>query len=442
MEEDRLCDGPCLDAGGRAARLRVLKGGSGGSLVYSEAASSAEQTLNPRNICVVTETYPPEINGVALTVAHLVSGLRARGHTVTIVHPQQRTRQRSDGFRNNSHAGALGVRGLPFPGYPSLQFGVPASRLLLRTWRAIRPAVVYVATEGPLGWSAVHTARRLGIPTVSGFHTNFHHYCKHYGMGWLQHLALRYLRWFHNQTERTVVSSEDLRNRLRDSGFRNVSVLERGVDSQLFAPQRRCSRLRREWNASEKDLVLLSVGRIAAEKNLGLAIEAYRTMKQSCETIKFVIVGEGPLRLALEKEHKDVVFAGLQTFSELARYYASADIFLFPSETETFGNVTLEAMASGLAVIAYNYAAAKLHITHKQTGVLVRLGDANAFIDSACDLIREPQAINRIRRQARQYATQLNWPRVVEKFEGLLLGAGAQRVAPAFSPLPRSDWAT
>ena len=160
-----------------------------------------------QHICVVTETYPPEINGVAITLSRLVNGLRARGNRVSVVHP----RQQRDKFPNatlNNECDDLRVRGLPLPGYHGLQFGVPARRLLKKAWSHHRPIAVYVATEGPLGWSAVRAARSMGIPTVSGFHTNFRHYCKHYGVGWLQQAALQYLRWFHNRTERTLVSNE------------------------------------------------------------------------------------------------------------------------------------------------------------------------------------------------------------------------------------------
>ncbi len=404
--------------------------------------SSRSAASSPQHICVVTETYPPEINGVALTLAQLVKGLLARGHTVSVVHPKQRNRPTSYGSESGLYSEAILVRGLPLPGYHGLQFGMPAKRLLRRSWRHHPPAAIYVATEGPLGWSAMRAARSLGIPTVSGFHTNFHHYCKHYGVGWLQDLALRYLRWFHNQTECTLVANEDLRARLQRARFNNVSVLERGVDSQLFAPERRSTELRREWGLSDNDPVLIYVGRIAAEKNLEVAIEAYRAMRVFNERIKFVIVGDGPLRRALQRDHAELIFAGMQTGAQLARHYASADVFLFPSETETFGNVTLEAMASGLVVIAYNYAGAKLHITHGETGVLVRFGDVKAFVDSACSLIRAPQAVKTIRRQAREYGASLNWPRVVEQFETLLMSAGARARTASRPRLTRRSFAT
>ena len=399
-------------------------------------------SANPQHICVVTETYPPEINGVALTLANLVKGLLARGNAVSVIHPKQRGLRTFNDFATSSYSEAIQVRGLPLPGYHGLQFGAPAGRLLRQHWREHPPAVVYIATEGPLGLSAVRAARRLNIPTVSGFHTNFHSYCRHYGVSWLQNIALRYLRWFHNQTECTLVTNEELRGRLQGAGFNKVSIVERGVDSQLFNPERRCAELRRQWGCSDQDLAMVYVGRIAPEKNLQLAIAAYREMRRFNASTKFIIVGDGPLRRTLQREDADVIFAGMQTGEQLARHYASADVFLFPSETETFGNVTLEAMASGLAVIAYGYAGAKLHISHGETGILVPFGNAKAFVDSAVSLVRDPQAIKRIRRQAREYATYLNWPRVVERFEALLMSAGEPRRETSRTTMTRTGLAT
>jgi glycosyltransferase involved in cell wall biosynthesis len=444
MERSRLSDGECLDVQGRRALAALSNAHDDQPLIHPTLVvrRSPFNTLKPQHFCFVTETYPPDINGVALTLARLANGLLTRGHTVSVVHPKVRNRPASNGFGDVGNSEDILVRGFPLPGYQGLQFGAPAGRLLRQSWRHQRPAAVYVATEGPLGWSAIRAARKLGIPVVSGFHTNFHRYCKHYGLGRLQDLALRYLRSFHNHTECTLVANEDLRARLQDAGFHRVNILERGVDSQLFSPQRRCPELRREWGVSDQDRVLLYVGRVAAEKNLDLAIETYRVIKRFSDTTKFVIVGDGPLRPVLQREHTDLVFAGMHVDEQLAKYYASADIFLFPSETETFGNVTLEAMASGLAVIAYDYAGAKLHINDGESGVLVRFGDAKAFVDSACSLVRQPEVIRRIRLQARQHVSHLNWPDVVERFEALLLGIGEQRHRALPSPLTARRLAT
>jgi glycosyltransferase involved in cell wall biosynthesis len=368
----------------------------------------------------VTETYPPEINGVAFTLAHLVNGLRQQAHRVSVVRPRQ---QNFDGPCCSYDPAATLVPGLALSGYKGLHVGLPASGVLRRTWIRHRPDVVYVATEGPLGWSAVRVARELEIPIFSGFHTNFHSYSGHYHLGWLRFLILRYLSGFHNRTSGTIVASADLRDRLQTIGVKNVSVIGRGVDSRLFTPKRRSSALRHTWCASEGDLVALYVGRLAPEKNLELAIASYRTMQRVNNAVKFVIVGDGPLRAALQKKHPDLIFCGVQKGEELAKRYASADIFLFPSETETFGNVTLEAMASGLVVVAYDYAAAHMHITHGETGVLVPYGDSQAFVRAAGKLAYEPQSLAKMRRQARTHAASLDWQRVVDRFAALLTGA-------------------
>ena len=389
---------------------------------------SPPDTSEQRHICIVTETYPPEINGVAMTLSHLVQGLRRQGHVVSVVRPR---RQSSDSFGDSCDPKVTVVPGLPIPGYKGVHVGWPAPGLLQGCWTQHRPDVVYIATEGPLGWSAVRTAQRLRIPVWSGFHTNFHSYARHYRLSWLQPLIFRYLCRFHKRTQGTLVPSVDLRNRLQAVGLPNVSILGRGVDCQLFTPERRCAALRRTWGISERELVVLYVGRLAPEKNLGLAVAAYRAMQRHSASTKFVVVGDGPLRAALHKAHPDLIFCGVHTGTQLAKHYASADVFLFPSETETFGNVTLEAMASGLVVVAYDYAAAHMHVTHGETGVLVPYGEPQAFIDAAVTLACEPQSLAQIRQQARAYATAVDWQSVVERFVTLLTGElGASHPAP------------
>ena len=384
-----------------------------------------------RHICIVTETYPPEVNGVAMTLARLVEGIRTQGHAVSIVRPRQ---GRSDSPGDRGDPTVTVVRGLPLPGYKGTHVGWPARGLLHGCWTHRRPDVVYVATEGPLGWSAVRTARRLRIPVFSGFHTNFHSYSRHYCLGWLQPLIFRYLCRFHNRTRGTLVPNVGLRDHLQTIGLKNVSVLGRGVDSQLLTPARRCAALRRTWGVAENDLAVLYVGRVAPEKNLGLAVAAYRVMQQCSASMKFIVVGDGPLRVPLQRAHPDLIFCGVRAGEHLARHYASADVFLFPSETETFGNVTLEAMASGLVVVAYNYAAAHMHMQHGETGILVPYGEPQAFVDAAVQVVRAPQSLDKIRRQARAYVSSLDWQSVVERFVTLLIGTpGENHTVPALA---------
>jgi glycosyltransferase involved in cell wall biosynthesis len=224
-----------------------------------------------------------------------------------------------------------------------------------------------------------------------------------------------------------------MRRRLLGIGFDDVHVLGRGVDGELFDPARRAAGLRAAWGAGSEDLVALYVGRLAPEKNVRLVVEAYRAMRRVQSAARCVIVGDGPLRRELETAHPDLVFCGMRTGEELAAHYASADVFLFPSETETFGNVTLEAMASGLAVVAYDYAAARIHVAHGESGVLVPRGDARAFVEGAAALARRPACLPEMRRRARAHAASVDWPSVVAAFEALLTCPFEERAGSALA---------
>ncbi|HXJ79621.1 MAG TPA: glycosyltransferase family 1 protein [Candidatus Methylomirabilis sp.] len=387
----------------------------------------ASRSMERQRICVVTETYPPEVNGVALTLARLVEGLRRLGHMVSVVCPHQRA------VGVGSLGGIAGrevtrVRGIALPWYPEVRAGLPAGGTLRDLWARQRPDVVYVATEGPLGWSALCAARRLGVPVWSGFHTRFDDYVRHYGGRRLAPAVFRYLRWFHNRTRGTLIADPALRDELVAGGFENVKILGRGVDSEQFDPSRRSAGLRAAWSVKDGDLVALHVGRVAPEKNIPLAIDAYRAMARVQEKIRLVIVGDGPLRSHLQRAHPDVLFCGMQTGGWLAAHYASADVFLFPSETETFGNVTLEAMSSGLAVVAYDYAAAGAHILDGVSGVLAPRGDSVAFVERARALAQWPARLPRLRRAAREHAVTVGWRHVVEAFEGFLTETRSERI--------------
>lgn len=212
-----------------------------------------------------------------------------------------------------------------------------------------------------MGWSAIHATNALGIPVISDFHTNFHQYTDHYSLGLFKRIAVRYLRVLHNQTRLTLVPTNKLANSLRRQGFRRLGVLARGIDTDRFNPRYRRPDLRASWGAGPDDPVLMTVGRIAPEKNLPLAIRAYGSARERAPGARMVVVGDGPARVSLASAHPDVHFAGTQTGRALAEHYAPADIFVFPSLSETFGNVTLEAMASALAVVAFDYAAARAY---------------------------------------------------------------------------------
>ena len=364
-------------------------------------------------IDVVSETAPPEVNGVAMTVGRLVEGLRARGHRVTLVRPR-----RSSG---DSVGDDITVRGLCLPGYPEVRIGLPAGAFLRRRWRAQRPDVVHVVTEGPLGWSAVRSARSLGIPTTSGFHTNFDRYSIHYGFGWLRPLIAAYLRGLHRQTGATLVPTAALAAELAGEGIPGVRVVGRGVDADLFNPARRSAELRAAWGVGEQDLVCLYVGRLAAEKNLSLVVRTFIAILGDHPSARLLWVGDGPSRGLLAEQGLPQHFAGVWRGADLAAHYASADLFLFPSLTETYGNVVAEAMASGLPVVAYRSAAAAELIADGVNGLSVHAGDESAYVAAGRRLAGgDPQWRRLLGHAARQTMLTRGWEQVVSSFETVL----------------------
>jgi glycosyltransferase involved in cell wall biosynthesis len=369
-------------------------------------------------IAVVTETYPPEVNGVALTIARMVEGLHERNHDLQLVRPRQ---TRDDDADHGPRFHEVLMRGLPIPRYPHLKMGLPAKRALVRLWSRYRPDIVHVATEGPLGFSALHAARQLKLPVTSDFRTNFHAYSQHYGIGWMRAPIVAYLRRFHNATMATMVPTEPLRVELASLGFRNVTVISRGVDARLFDPARRDAALRRSWGVEDDDLVVACVGRLAPEKNLGTLMRAFAAIRSSNEDARLLLVGDGPMQEQLMRELPGAIFAGRRSGVDLATHYASADLFLMPSLTETFGNVTCEAMASGLPVVAFDYAAAAQLIVSNESGVLVPFGNTDHFISESCRIAADRGCRAALASSARKRACAQDWSDVVVRFEALLL---------------------
>lgn len=378
----------------------------------------------PRRITIVSETFAPEINGVANTLKQLCRGLCTRGHEVQVVRPAQ-TGDKGVGELPEPgivlHHDLVRVAGLPLPGYPGLQVGLTRRRRLSDLWRQKRPDLVYVATQGPLGVVAVAAARELGIPVCSGFHTNFHSYSRHYHAAFLSRLLERYGRWFHNRTALTLVPTRAMAARIQAMGIHPVGLWSRGVDCQLFAPGKRDPGLRKAWGLQPQDRAVLYVGRLASEKNLQLAVSCFERVRALHPKARFVLVGDGPQRRRLQARHPDYIFCGVRKGEDLARHYASGDLFLFPSKTDTFGNVVTEAMASGLAVVAFDDAAASEHIRHQENGMIAALDDDEAFVEHALTLAQQNTLLGNIRQQARLDALDLDWASQVEQFEQLTL---------------------
>lgn len=368
------------------------------------------------NIAIVTDTFPPEVNGVAMTYGVIARELGRRGHSVTIYRP----RWPAASPTARPEYTEIALPGLPIPRYPQLRFGLPAGRRLREWWQTARPHLVHVATEGPLGNSAISVARRLGIAVTSGFHTNFHAYARHYGLPLLRGPMLGWLRYFHNRTRRTFAPTDELRHELTQRGFHEVALLSRGVDTLDFHPRRRSPELRAEWGADVDTPVVIHVGRMAPEKNYALLFRTYDAMRAANPRLRFVLAGEGPLRDRLRREHPECVFAGFFSRQEIGRYFASADIYVHASLTETFGNVLTEAMASGLAVAGFDYAAARQFIVHGRNGLLASCDNAPALVDAAVMLATDDLLREQLRRAARAAIERQTWSAVVSCFEAEL----------------------
>ena len=361
-------------------------------------------------LTLVTETFPPEVNGVARTLHRWVETFRRRGHHVQVIRPRQ------------AAEGPLPERvlGLPLPCYPQVRFGV-ASPLRLRTiLERSSPDLVHIATEGPLGWVALLAAGNLGLPVASSFHTNYDHYLNHYGLGGLELPLRAYLRWFHNRTAVTLVPSRATQRRLLADGVRRVEIWARGVDGRTFHPRHRDQTFRASLGLGPNDPLLLYVGRLAAEKNLSALLAAFARLRQRLpspldESVRLAVVGDGPLFDSLRTSQTPaVLFPGAQHGAALSRWYAGADVFAFPSQSETFGNVVLEAQASGLPTAGYDCQGVNERVTHGVDGLLAPAG--GDLTDNLEVLCRNYPLRQRMGAAARRTAERQDWEPI---FDGL-----------------------
>ena len=371
-------------------------------------------------IAVVTETWPPEVNGVAVTLAKLVQSLSHRNHDVQLIRPRQ---AKLDEGISDSNLEEVLMRGMPIPRYPELKLGLPSKKTLIKAWTLRRPDVVHIATEGPLGWSALQAAKVLKLPVTSDFRTNFQSYSKHYGIGWLRKPIVAYLRKFHNATACTMVPTRELKKTLGENGFVNLKVVSRGVDTHLFNLGKRNQKLRATWGANDQTKVLISVGRMAPEKNLEQVLKVFDSLRFMGTQVKLVMVGDGPLKEQFKQRYPEIIFPGMLSQIDLANYYASSDLFVFPSLTETFGNVTLEALASGIPVLAFDCAAARDWVQTEVNGWLIPENKPDEFALKAVEIFKSETLLEAVTFSTRKQIVHLDWDQIAEQVESVLWDA-------------------
>lgn len=361
-------------------------------------------------IALFTDQYAPQVSGVTLTLSRLVERAAQLGHEVALVSPKV------------SPADAPGTRlhiqlgGIPAPIYPEILMARPLDPPGARLLDEFRPDLAHVATEFIVGWSGVQWALRRGLPLVTSFHTNFPAFLSGYGMTPLHGLVWRYLRWLHAKSHRTFCPSLTTRRELCARGFRDdVRIWSRGVDAELFHPRRRSDQLRGAIAPGAED-ILVYVGRIAPEKRLDILLDAFeRIRREAPRRTGLVLVGDGPMRRRIERRNLDGVhLTGYRRGEALAAAYASADAFVFPSDAETFGNVVMEAFASGLPVITVNEGGVKDLVQPGVTGTLVPARDPEALADATLEALADRSLLRNMGNAARTFARTRTWPAVID----------------------------
>ncbi|WP_168461609.1 glycosyltransferase family 1 protein [Acinetobacter sp. A1] len=396
----------------------------------SQPQSELSDLVRPRlKIALVTETWPPEINGVARSLQQLCKGLQTLGHKILLIRPEQK--QHDGQFQ--PYKECL-VKAQAIPKYNNLQFGWPQWSKLSQALDEFEPNVVHIVTEGPLGLASLHLAKSKRIPVSSGFHSAFQDFSRFFDLAFLLKPIQHYLKWFHNNTLLTCVPSHDTEKSLRQFGVEGpLVIVGRGVDVEHFSPEFRSTALRARWGAEENTRVMLYVGRLSPEKEVNLIIDAYHSMTQKTEqAVKLVVVGDGPDRQRLEAMnlHGDIIFTGSLSGTALAEAYASADVFTFASQVETFGNVVLEAMASGLPVVAYDYACANLHVRPTETGWLSPPGQHTHLVGHIHRL-PDITTLRQMGEKARKATLNIGWQHPVQQFEQALYQVAEERYMPS-----------
>lgn len=359
-------------------------------------------------IAMIAETFLPDVNGVVTTVCAVLEQLAAAGHQVLLFAPRGAPPH---------YAGAevVALPGVPFPLYPELRLTPPPHGIIDRL-RRFKPDLLHMVGPFTLGQTGHSLARRLRLPVVASYHTDIPAYSGYYGLGWLSAAAYRYLRWVHNGCTLTLCPSADTLADLQAHGFERLGRWGRGVDTVRFHPRQRQASWRQAIGAQDDETVLLYVGRIAQEKRLDLLAAAVRDLPR----VRLVLVGDGPARARLERRLAGgaVHFSGRLAGDELACAYASADLFVSPSDNETFGQAVQEAMAAGLPVIAARGGGVLDRVQSEVTGLLFTPGDAHDLRRCIERLVAAPAQRAALGHAGQALTEQRSWNAVVGELIG------------------------
>lgn len=381
-------------------------------------------------IAYFTESLPPNTDGVVKTLVKLIGTLEEEHIDFRFFSPVKPDATYSWTDKVSK------VKSVPFFLYNYYHVGVPFFEGISRQLDEFQPDLVHLCAPSLLGVYGLNYALRHDVPVVTSYHTHFVDYFSYFGLSWLQPTGWAYLQWFHNKCHMTYAPSPSAVSELQTRGIRDVDLWQRGIELDLFSPTLRNYDLRRSIGAEDKP-ILLFVGRLINHKDLDDLVAANHILKHRGHEFKIVIAGDGPMRPELEAQLPDAHFTGFIYGAELAQWYASADIFSFPSTTETFGNVILEAFASGIPAVGVAAGGVADIINHEQDGLIAKPKHPQDFAAQLERLIVNPEYARRLGHAARTTAQQYSWRRInkrlLHSYESIIHSAAAPRLGRALA---------
>ncbi|ANE46301.1 glycosyl transferase [Paenibacillus swuensis] len=376
-------------------------------------------------IALFTDTFLPDVNGVARTLGRWVQYLESRGIACKVFAP--------DTPQNVQTADQTMVErfySIPFLLYPECRMAIPNPIQMKSMLKAFNPTLIHVATPFNLGLHGIHYAKKHKVPFVASYHTHFDQYLSYYKLQWMEAILWKYMHWFHQDARKIYVPSPTTLTHLESKGMRNLEIWGRGLDLQRFYPRTSRVEACQRWGFSESKHMILFVGRLAPEKSVDIAIAAFENLPERVKSNSYlVIAGDGPLYKELAgryEEDEDIRFTGFVHGEELAELYSAADVFLFPSATETFGNVVLEAMGCGTPVIGADSGGVRDNIQHGLTGLLCPVGNIDAFTEALTLLYDNTLLRENMAARGRAYSQEQTWDRIFFKLLESFEEAGSQ----------------
>ena len=366
--------------------------------------------MSQLKVALFTGNYNHIRDGVSLTLNRWVSYLMENGADVLVFGP---TVEDPD----LDHVGELcSVPSVKMPGRPEYRISTGFPKENRDRLKRFDPNLVHIASPDILGYKALKWADKSGVPIVTSYHTHFTSYLKYYKLGLLEKIGWSYLRWFYKHSEHIYVPTKSMAEELIEKNIgRSPEVLKiwaRGVDTDQFNPSKRDPKWREEMGFNEEDVVFTFVSRLVWEKNLKLFASVISAIQKKYPHAKSLIVGDGPARTELESELNNTVFTGFLTGNALSKAYAGSDVFFFPSDTETFGNVTLEAMASGLPCLVADAQGSKSLVDHNENGFLIPVSKKKKFISRAEELAKDAELRRRLGQKSFEKAQNYTWDKI------------------------------